>query len=1287
MSTDYPLAPRFRPGNDDNNGGKRTVRPPSNPKSSERRLTTAAEGELIPHIYGKVQTGGKIFAVGYDNQYWYIGILWCIGGTRGIKEIEKVFNGDIEIPASERQDFLGKPYQDTYVGYVGGEEEFGVTALNKNWLNQVKTDYNDNMVAYINNLNVGVAYSVVRIPLGKDINNLFAQVNGFLVKDYSSTNVPDTTKIVAEPLQLENDWINYDETFYNKARYFKLDDGSIFVQGLVRNGINGNALISSINNEINSGFHRVFSVYTNDEPARVDVRSDGSIVSPWDAANGVFNTWGSIAFNFYPINYGWTDLEPLNGWTNYNPDSGYPPLSYKVLDDGRVYIRGLVNIGTIGVPIANLPESIVPSNALIFSCRTQGDSDARIDIAGTAIIARNGSGWVAVEICYCYDDDGWTDLPLLGNWHNYGGSYQTAQYKLLSSGVVYVRGLVQNSAYEANIAQLPSGYRPSGTLLTCKIDGDGVGKRIDYKYNDGIIYSTASLNTNYLSINQCFIPSSEMWEYVESTNPSNALADHIESKAYGVGGKIGNVQMLTAAADYNNEDVYGTIRHQIGYSIVSPDDVIKHIETLRDYASCFVDYLGDYVYIIPDKKIDGSGSSGELIPNDFVGVFDESNIINNTLKIKKDGDRNRPTVVSVTYNEREDINDNGINIWSDGSVVKYFNDDVKSVVHWKESRLSYTGIPNKSQATRKAIEYMNHIWLEDLQIEFITFGDAISVYNGSLILVKAEGIGTDIQSINEYKPFRVQSKSEIGLNKYKIKALEYQDDSYSDVIDITPSIPDTKLPDITEPAVITDLIITELSNKRGNNFYTYFRVEIVTEDGIPADIQGFEWIVYMQGVKPDDGSLFSDGFEGLVENARGVCGSEKQFLSAALNSNTTYVINVLSKNTAFNTVSDDWFSVTIKAIGHDDPPSIPFNFQGYEAGGNIRLMWESATDEFEVPLYEIRYLYDNVEEPLGDWGAATMFAKVSANFVNKPGQIEGYYKFFIKSIDVFGTYSTEYSEISVKSDSDDKFFIDNDWDYELTWLDQDVDLYRPFRAKPDVYGFTICATAFGTLFTTPLSNFDYPIHRYYPTGYSFKTNRVGLGVDDGNMATLNPITFPTPLHGEFSSLVEEFLAAPIRYTDGSFAASTGAFTHQVYNPDSGYEYHSGIRAKFSTYASSISGYAEGNNFVLRVDNAKLVGYFATRKEEGEVTTTAGSVGNEIVSETINLTGHYYKVYDISLTIVGNPGQTDVVGADVVAEDIVVNPSTAVQNKFDLYVTNKFTGESVARTVRWKFEGV
>lgn len=74
-----------------------------------------------------------------------------------------------------------------------------------------------------------------------------------------------------------------------------------------------------------------------------------------------------------------------------------------------------------------------------------------IDIAsGSALFF--GADWISV-------------VTFLNSWANFGGGFQTLQYRKIGD-IVYVRGTVAGGTVGANVCNLPVGYRPPALIET-----------------------------------------------------------------------------------------------------------------------------------------------------------------------------------------------------------------------------------------------------------------------------------------------------------------------------------------------------------------------------------------------------------------------------------------------------------------------------------------------------------------------------------------------------------------------------------------------------------------------------------------------------------------------------------------------------------------------------------------------------------------------------------------------------------------------------------------------------
>jgi hypothetical protein len=100
-------------------------------------------------------------------------------------------------------------------------------------------------------------------------------------------------------------------------------------------------------------------------------------------------------------------------------------------------------------------------------------------------------------------DQGWSPLPFLNGWGNYGSAYGPCAFRKLSTGLVLLRGLTTfGTAIE--ICQLPPGYRPGAQLLLAAEASPNVLCRLDLR-TDGTLYHTGG-TSGWISLNNiCFL--------------------------------------------------------------------------------------------------------------------------------------------------------------------------------------------------------------------------------------------------------------------------------------------------------------------------------------------------------------------------------------------------------------------------------------------------------------------------------------------------------------------------------------------------------------------------------------------------------------------------------------------------------------------------------------------------------------------------------------------------------------------------------------------------------------
>lgn len=145
-------------------------------------------------------------------------------------------------------------------------------------------------------------------------------------------------------------------------------------------------------------------------------------------------------------------------------------------------VQWLKGIGTISRGIAYVSDTLSLVRSTADDTSAAATTDLTVDASGNFEIALSGG----------YTQFGgrlggaWTGLSFGSGWANYGGAYQTGQYKKVGD-LVLLRGLVaRTSGVGTTIATLPSGYRPLAQCLYIMNTDTGVG-RLDIQTDGQII--------------------------------------------------------------------------------------------------------------------------------------------------------------------------------------------------------------------------------------------------------------------------------------------------------------------------------------------------------------------------------------------------------------------------------------------------------------------------------------------------------------------------------------------------------------------------------------------------------------------------------------------------------------------------------------------------------------------------------------------------------------------------------------------------------------------------------
>lgn len=102
-------------------------------------------------------------------------------------------------------------------------------------------------------------------------------------------------------------------------------------------------------------------------------------------------------------------------------------------------------------------------------------------------------------------DTGWIEVTnFQNNWENYGsGSFANAAYRKIGK-IVKIRGMVKGGTIGQPIFQLPSGFRPSNTVIaTCACSPTGTPCEVRVQTGGTVVPQTGS--TSWTSIDLMFM--------------------------------------------------------------------------------------------------------------------------------------------------------------------------------------------------------------------------------------------------------------------------------------------------------------------------------------------------------------------------------------------------------------------------------------------------------------------------------------------------------------------------------------------------------------------------------------------------------------------------------------------------------------------------------------------------------------------------------------------------------------------------------------------------------------
>lgn len=458
-----------------------------------------------------------------------------------------------------------------------------------------------------------------------------------------------------------------------------------------------------------------------------------------------------------------------------------------------------------------------------------------------------------------------------------------------------------------------------------------------------------------------------------SDNPALALADFIESTTYGWGRDV-NWASVETVADFCDELCGSEKRRLLGLVIDSVAPVAQHVEALRTYAGCWVAAEGAEVLLVADTTAASSMS------------FTDSSIVAGSMRLKKRGVQQVPTVVEVRWT------DTTVTPWAEKPATAKAAGVDAGTTPRRESQVSLPGVQRYSQAMREATERLNKLSLSDLSCEFVAFDEGLALQVGDVITV-THSIGLDA------KLLRVTSIAAQEPGRWRIAAIEYDPAAYSDTVQAEPTYDDTSLPNPAEPPALSGLTLAEEVYQLENATYASRIRATWTEADYPY-VAHYRVEVYQSGA--------------LVQTASVRTG---EYATAALQEGVTYVVKVSAVSTigAVGT----WAQENLTSAGKGLVPGDVATVSTFEVGGTVYVSWTAAVD-LDIWRYEVRY-----GSTAGSWDTATLIDRVDALRLTTSEVAAGAWRFYVKALDSVGQYSdtAAYSDVTVTSDAS-SFFVD-----------------------------------------------------------------------------------------------------------------------------------------------------------------------------------------------------------------------------------------------------------------------
>lgn len=511
-----------------------------------------------------------------------------------------------------------------------------------------------------------------------------------------------------------------------------------------------------------------------------------------------------------------------------------------------------------------------------------------------------------------------------------------------------------------------------------------------------------------------------------SDNPALALADFLSNNTYGLG-KTVDWSSVAAVANDCDALVGGEKRRLIGLVCDNVAGAREWVDTLRTYASAFVVQGDSGVRLISDR------------PGNSVASFTASNIVANSMRLRKRGIQQVPTVMRIGYTNTTKTP------WAqDYAEIRAAGVD-SGLVPRRESTVQLPGIQRYSQAYREAIERINKLMLGDLTIDFDTFDEALAVEVGDIITV-THPIGLSS------KLARVTAINATTPGRWHISAVEYDPAMYSDVVIAEPTYADTDLPSPAAPPAVSGVtMVEEVYQQQDGTWSSRWRVTWTA--------QSYPYLAYYRVELWAGQTLIAASSAFTAE-----------WVSGPIQEGVQYAVKVASVTTIG--VVGNYATQSGQALGKQLVPGDVPSVSAFEAGGRVYVSWQPAID-IDIWRYEVRYGTTS-----STWDSAKLIDRVDALRLTSDQIPVGTWRLFVKALDSVGQYSANAATVDVTVTSDANSFLVDTYEHTSPTLTNMVE-YNLGPTDTNRYFVTEDYVTFGAKFASALGTYSNALATYH----------------------------------------------------------------------------------------------------------------------------------------------------------------------------------------------------------------